>query len=68
MVVFRKVFQILQSLIGSNLLGGTNGSGTSITDIIAVKPAAAGRRATSNLSCDLIDKRTEGPLEMRVDC
>ena len=32
-----------------------------------VKPAA-GRRATSDFSCDLIDKRTEGSLEMRVDC
>ena len=28
---------------------------------LGVKPAA-GRRATSDFSCDLIDKRTEGPL------
>ena len=34
---------------------------------IDVKPAA-GRRATSDFSCGLIDKQTEGPLEMRVDC
>ena len=32
-----------------------------------VKPAA-GRRATSDFSCGLIDKWTKGPLEMRVDC
>ena len=32
-----------------------------------VKPAA-GRRATSDFSCGLIDKRTEGPLEVQVDC
>ena len=32
-----------------------------------VKPAA-GHRATSDFSHDLIDKRTEGPLGMRVDC
>ena len=34
---------------------------------VDVKPAA-GRRATSDFSCGLIDKWTEGPLEMRVDC
>ena len=34
---------------------------------VNVKPAA-GRRATNDFSCDLIDKRTKGPLEMRVDC
>ena len=32
-----------------------------------VKPAA-GLHATSDFSCNLIDKRSEGPLEMRVDC
>jgi hypothetical protein len=32
-----------------------------------VKPTA-GRRATSDFSCDLIDKQAEGPLGMRVDC
>ena len=32
-----------------------------------VKPAV-GRRATGDFSCDLINKRTEGPLRMRVDC
>ena len=34
---------------------------------VFVKPAA-GRRATGDFSCDLINKRTEGPLRMRVDC
>ena len=32
-----------------------------------VKPAA-GRCATSDFSCELINKRAEGPLGMRVDC
>ena len=34
---------------------------------VVVKPAA-GHRATSDFSCGLIDKQTEGPLEVRVDC
>jgi hypothetical protein len=32
-----------------------------------VKPAV-GRRATSDFSCDLINKQAEGPLGMQVDC
>ena len=47
---------------------GLFGSNSSTTlHCYSVKPAA-GRRATSDFSCELIDKRAKGPLEMRVDC